>query len=244
MVSTFVGLDLLVGILTASGASRLANYSKPREVEIGFALIKASLLMQMALFLCFVALQITFHQRCVRAGVLSQNLRGVLYTLYISNLLMVARTVYRVVDVFLGLGGATHTQEVFLYVFDALPMLLNTFFLNVFFPAVFLPRSNKIFLGVDGRTERRGPGWEDKRPFLLTIVDPFDLGGLIKGNDDKTRFWDHEEDCPPVSDKDRTAPLERCERRPLWMKIVDPFHLGGLLMYWSEKKAAENGAAA
>lgn len=245
MVTTFIGLDILIEIMTAHGASRVAQYTKPESVRIGLALIKATLLLQTALFLCFVAIQVVFHRRCVRAGVLTQNLRGILYVLYISNMLLLVRNLYRIVDVFLlGSGSPTETQEGYLYIFDALPMLINTFFLNVFFPAVFLPRSNKIFLSIDGSTERRGPGWQDKRHFILTIIDPFDLGGLMKGNDNKTRFWDHEEDYPPVSVEHRTAPLEPCQNRPLWAKIIDPFHIGGFLMHWSNKKAAEGSNAA
>jgi hypothetical protein len=44
-----------------------------------------------------------------------------------------------------------------------------------------LPRSNKTFLNNEGVEERsdRG-GWEDKRPFLLTLIDPFNITGLIR----------------------------------------------------------------
>ena len=70
-------------------------------------------------------------------------------------------------------------------------MLVNSVLLNVFHPARFLPQSNKIYLARDGVTELEGPGWIDKRHFLLTIFDPFDLGGLIQGRDKKeTAFWE------------------------------------------------------
>lgn len=55
---------------------------------------------------------------------------------------------------------------------------------------MFLPRSNKVYLSKDGVTEVEGPGWVDKRPFLATVVDPFDLVGLIMGRDKTTKFWE------------------------------------------------------
>ena len=54
---------------------------------------------------------------------------------------------------------------------------------------MYLPRSNKVFLAEDGVTEVEGPGYEDKRNFLVTLADPFDIGGLIRGRD-KVRYWE------------------------------------------------------
>lgn len=73
-------------------------------------------------------------------------------------------------------------------------MVTNTFLLNVRHPMRFLPRDNKIYLAQDGVTEIQGKGYMERRNFLLTIIDPFDLVGLIKGRDMNKRFWDtHEE---------------------------------------------------
>ena len=54
----------------------------------------------------------------------------------------------------------------------------------------FLPRDNKIYLAEDGVTEVLGPGYEDKRGFLATLVDPFDLVGMAKGRNMNERFWE------------------------------------------------------
>jgi len=45
---------------------------------------------------------------------------------------------------------------------------------------------------MDGKTELEGPGAADKRPFLLTLFDPFDVVGLVKGTDAKNRFWERD----------------------------------------------------
>lgn len=70
-------------------------------------------------------------------------------------------------------------------------MFANMLMLNIWHPMRYLPNDNKIYLSKDGVTERWGPGWVDKRPFLLTLVDPFDVAGLFTKRD-KDKFWDHE----------------------------------------------------
>lgn len=68
-------------------------------------------------------------------------------------------------------------------------MLVNSVLLNWRHPAKFLPTSNKVYLGEDGVTEIDGPGYGDKRNFLVSLVDPFDLVGLVKGRD-KKKYWE------------------------------------------------------
>ncbi len=57
----------------------------------------------------------------------------------------------------------------------------------------FLPRNNRIYLAEDGVTEIEGPGYEDKRPFIVTFFDPFDIHGMLKGRNMNRRFWDTHE---------------------------------------------------
>ena len=73
-------------------------------------------------------------------------------------------------------------------------MIINSVLLNVRHPARFLPRNNKIYLAQDGVTEIEGPGYADKRPFLLTFFDPFDIAGLVKGRDKATRYWEEQQE--------------------------------------------------
>ena len=227
VVTTFVGIDFFIEVLTAVGASRLALYNKPEQVKIGLALIRASIVLQVVLFIGFVAIQATFHLRCIRAKVLSPNIRCMLYVLYASNALILVRNIYRVVDVFLGNTGYTETHEAFMYCFDALPMLFNSFLLNIIYPPALLPLSNKTYLSQDGHTERVGPGWQDQRPFLTTLLDPTDCMGLIRGEDRKNRFWEHEEEHP-IAAADATIPTRSKNR-------IDPYNIGGSLIVGSAK---------
>ena len=73
-------------------------------------------------------------------------------------------------------------------------MIINSFLLNFRHPMRFIPRDNTIYLAEDGVTEIKGPGYLDKRPFLVTFFDPFDIHGAIKGRNMIERFWEtHEE---------------------------------------------------
>ena len=232
VVSTFVGLDVVVEIVVAQGASRVARWDQAGQVEIGLNLIKASLLLQLALFCGFLALQIIVHARAQRQGIQSRNLRSILRLLYLSNALILVRNLYRTVDAFLGTASITKRYEWYEYVFDSLPMLANALLLNAFFPAVYLPRSNKVYLGSDGRTARRGPGYKDTRPFLLTLFDPFDLVGLAMGKDAKTKFWEQEAEHPVVVSV--TDEAEKGSGRSVVSKVLDPFNLGGFRASFSK----------
>ena len=149
-----------------------------------------------------------FHRRCLKAGILppknkqGKKLRSVLYLMYASSTLISIRHIYRVVDVFQGYTGYLEIHEWPLYIFDGLFMFANALMLNIFHPMRYLPTDNNIFLSQDGITELKGPGWVDKRNFLLTIFDPFDIVGFFQKRD-KERFWENENQFEKV---ELTAP--------------------------------------
>lgn len=64
---------------------------------------------------------------------------------------------------------------------DCSSQLINVLVLNIWHPTRFLPKSDTIFLNENNQEEEseRG-GWDDQRPFLVTLIDPFDIGGLIR----------------------------------------------------------------
>jgi len=147
----------------------------------------------------FVAIAVRYHRNCIKGGQLNKNLRSVLIVLYTSCTLITIRTIYRVVEYFAAASLNTSNifnispvlrHEWFFWVFESSVMLCNSVLINVFHPSRFLPPNNKIYLAEDGVTEIEGPGFEDKRPFLLTLFDPFDIVGLVLGRDKKTRYWE------------------------------------------------------
>jgi hypothetical protein len=225
--TTFLAADAVCEVLMVNGAQRLVNTRlTDHERKIGDNLVKAALILQAVLFMCFLLIGGIFHHRANKAGVLKKNLRQVLIVMYISSLIITARCAYRIAEYFLGYSGQIFRHEAYFWVFEASIMFVNTAMLNVFHPGKQLPRSNKVFVGKDGN-ELYGPGWKDNRPFIQTLADPFDIIGLVMGQDKKTKFWElSPEELEAMNEKDRIERAERFARpRPAWRKLVDPFHL-------------------
>ncbi|KAH8179516.1 RTA1 like protein [Sarocladium implicatum] len=205
VLTTFGFLSAIIECLNGWGASYSANQSlSETETGIGHALIKTSLILQIAVISCFVVLAFFFHRRCLQAGALNDKLRNSLITLYISTLLIFVRTIYRTVEYF-GMAKYRFTDpdfdpqsmspliryEVYFLLFEGTLMLLNCYMFNLRHPRRYLPRNNKIYLAQDGVTEVEGPGFKDPRPFWQTIIDPFDLTGLTKGRSNQSdKFWE------------------------------------------------------
>jgi hypothetical protein len=81
-------------------------------------------------------------------------------------------------------------NEWYFWVFEAMIMYANTTMLNFLHPMAKLPESNKIYLAKDGVTEVEGPGFQDKRPILMTFFDPFDVVGLVTRKKRHEKFWE------------------------------------------------------
>ncbi|ODH25799.1 hypothetical protein ACO22_05034 [Paracoccidioides brasiliensis] len=203
VMSTFLGLDLIVETLASSGAPLATNYGNSKtKVHIGNIMIKASIILQIPIFISFFLLVAFFHRRLHRADIRDLKIRKVLINLYLACCLVTVRNVFRAFDTFAGWGSAMGPVEAYFWCFDGVPMLIVTAMMNVYPPASCLPRSHVTYLARDGKTELSGPGWIDDRPFLVTIFDPFDIAGSIKGRDKKTAFW--EEDGVLLNERPKT----------------------------------------
>lgn len=213
ILTTFGAMSSIVEALNGNGAAYMANSSlSESKRNLGRALLKAALILQLAILVLFVFLATYFHRACKRSNLLPKNLKAVLLTLYVSSALIGVRTTYRTVEYFttanLHITSDTDPDslsvmlryEWFFWVFEAVLMVSNSFLLNARHPMRFLPRDNSIYLAEDGITEVQGPGYQDKRSFLMTLFDPFDVRGMLKGNDMNQKFWEtHSEGRAPVN---------------------------------------------
>ncbi|OAA56956.1 RTA-like protein [Niveomyces insectorum RCEF 264] len=206
VLTTFAAVSSVVEALNGNGAAYSANASLPQsKQDVGHALLKAALLLQIVVVAAFLLLAAVFQRRTRAAGIRNANLTHALATLYASEALLLARTLYRVVEYFsvadLNVAAVRDPQtlspilryEWFFYVFEATLMLCNTVLLNVRHPRHYLPATTKTYLARDGVTEITGPGYKEERHFLATLFDPFDLYGLFNGRDKKTAFWEQQE---------------------------------------------------
>ena len=205
VVTTFMGLDLAVAVLTANGGARLSS-TTASERKSATDELKAALILQVVCMVCFVCLTARYHYKVTKAGLMRPKLRRPILVLYASCTLIIIRTIYRTVEYFAASASVeliysgqlkSDSQlspllknEWFFWVFEASVMFINSSLLNTFHPMAMLPQSNKIYLDRDGVTEIEGPGIQDTRPFIMTILDPFDLVGLFKGRDKEQQFWE------------------------------------------------------
>lgn len=189
--TTFVALDAVDGIIAGNGAAYAANPKNSDSARhTGIVLVKVSLFLLIGMFLCFVALVVHFHMAARKAGVFNHKMKVIIYSLYVSNFLILLRNCFRTAAFFYPYNSTVNGREWPLYVLEIFPMLINTYLLNVYPPAKYLPANHKIYLAVDGKTELESEGMVDNRPFLVSLVDPFDIIGLITGQDNKNRFWE------------------------------------------------------
>lgn len=198
--TTFVAMGAVIEALTGNGGALVANRENTEAKQnIGKNLIKASLILQILLMVGFASVAGRFHYNCFKGKVLNTKIRRCLIVLYCSCTLITIRTIYRTVEYFTAASldytdehiSPILTSEPYFWCFEAVVMISNSVMLNVFHPSSVLPRSNKTYLAPDGVTEVKGPGYKDPRPFLATLIDPFDILGLVTGKSKGEKYWEN-----------------------------------------------------
>ncbi|KAJ5727254.1 hypothetical protein N7493_005074 [Penicillium malachiteum] len=213
----FVYVGAAVESITVAGAAKLAAAgSDLSQYKSGGILIAAGLVLQSVVECLVVTIVVTFHRRVSCAGPTPRNVKTVCYTLYGTSTFVLLRCIFRAVDAFETIGkvgcrencGPILSNEWYLYAFELGPMLIFTYWLNLLHPGRLLPREKVRFLDMDRSTERRGPGWTDHRSTLETVIDPFDLTGMRKGQPSHDEYWLRPEEwavCGDGSFADGTA---------------------------------------
>lgn len=207
----FVYIGALVESVSAAGAAKSASAGLDlSEVKSGGTLIAAGLVLQAAVEACVILIVSILYYRCKRTKMLSSNVRILCITLYGTSTLVLLRCIFRAVeafDMFATLGcqvrddcGPILSGEWYLYAFELGPMFVFTWWLNLLHPGRQLPREKNRYLDLDGKTERIGPGWIDRRSRWKTFVDPLDLGGLLRGEPSHEKYWFRAEDWPVCED--------------------------------------------
>jgi RTA1 like protein len=122
--------------LSAQGASSFFNPdSSPKSAKGARACLEASLIILLVLAVCFLGILVEFQRRCARVDVFdagkNRNARMVIYALYASGLFLLARDIFRTVQIFSASNSLVWTSEPLFWVFDAAPLLLCLLVLNV-----------------------------------------------------------------------------------------------------------------
>lgn len=106
ILTMFIGIDFLIELLVANGASKSANTSaSPAEHLAGQILVKVALILQACTFVVYFVVLAIWHRRVKRADLLTKNLRNVVWTMYASAALITIRCIYRIIELFQGWAG-------------------------------------------------------------------------------------------------------------------------------------------
>ncbi|KAI6829905.1 hypothetical protein KC332_g11634 [Hortaea werneckii] len=187
----FVFVGIVVETFTGVGAGQLAGgVPGSTQYTVGGILIGITLILQ-------GCVEITFSSLVARVCIM----------LYCTSALILIRCIFRAIENFTeylsdcGPGvyhcGYFATHEWYLYVFECVPMVIYSYWLNIQHPGRFLPLEHKRYLDLDGVTERMGPGWIDKRSKWQTFLDSFNCGGRMS---EEARFWERPEEWPVCDD--------------------------------------------
>ncbi|KAL4959822.1 RTA1 domain-containing protein [Aspergillus stella-maris] len=148
LTKIFVCGDILPFVLQGAGGGIMSSGSAS-NLKTGQWVI-VGLCVQLVFFGAFLLASIIFNIRIISAPTVesdkgthceggrrcwSYNWQGLLYTCYLVSVLILARSIYRVVEFAQGNTGYVISNEWFLYVFDACMMVCVMVLLNVFHPA-------------------------------------------------------------------------------------------------------------
>ncbi|KAJ5329390.1 hypothetical protein N7452_009780 [Penicillium brevicompactum] len=156
MTGFFVAGDVVSFLTQAAGGAIMATRNL-HTFKTGEDITMAGLGVQLVFFTFFVFTAINFHRRyrflsrttqdrtiTRRNNILhiTHSWETVLWGLYIASVLILIRSIFRLVEYSQGNGGYLISHEVFMYVFDGTLMLFAMLAMNVFHPSVILtPRT-------------------------------------------------------------------------------------------------------
>jgi hypothetical protein len=117
-------------------------------VHNGEKIVIAGLAIQILFFGFFVITCALFHRRVNKSPTepsleLGSSWRKHLHILYAANMLILIRSVFRLIEYAMGNNGYLLRHEVFLYVFDGVLMLTAMILFNAFHPSGLISRRGK-----------------------------------------------------------------------------------------------------
>ncbi|KAL2819662.1 RTA1 like protein [Aspergillus cavernicola] len=134
LTKVFTSGDVLSFLTQCAGGGMLSQAKTESKVLLGERVIIVGLFVQVLFFGGFMILSVLFHRNIHRnpttASLATDNRGGVpawktcLYVLYTVSLLIMVRSIYRVVEYIQGSEGYLQGHEAYLYVLDAALMLV------------------------------------------------------------------------------------------------------------------------
>jgi len=131
----FVIGDIISFVMQSTGGGMMAQGGE--NAQTGSEIVLIGLIIQLVFFFFFIFLTVLFHvraQKLEKTAQLKGNWKMLLKILEASSVLILIRSVYRVVEYSQGFDGYLITHEVYQYSLDALMMLLVQLLYNFAHP--------------------------------------------------------------------------------------------------------------
>jgi len=131
-----------------TGGGILAKADSSSTQNLGTHVILGGLFLQIIIFGFFVVVTMIFHRRMLTVPTILSSDPSLpwqkhLHVLYITSLLIMVRSVVRVVEFAQGFGGVIIEHEWYLYVFDALAMAAVMAVFVVWYPTQFTKNARR-----------------------------------------------------------------------------------------------------
>ncbi|KAG4411840.1 hypothetical protein IFR04_015024 [Cadophora malorum] len=153
LTKLFVGGDITSFLLQAGGGGIQAS-GTANALTTGSHLVVGGLFVQLFFFGCFIAVAVHFdivmHKLPTSRAQGAVPWRKHLLALYAASVLIMIRSVFRVIEYLQGFSGYLLSHEVYLYIFDAVLMLCVMLIFNVVHP------SEVMALLKGGKAAKRG----------------------------------------------------------------------------------------
>jgi uncharacterized membrane protein len=124
----------------------LAKAKDQSAVDLGQHIITGGLGIQVVFFGFFIVVAGIFHYRIARfpttqSQSLSIQWERYLYILYAASLLIMVRSVFRIVEYVMGQDGILLKHEIYLYIFDATLVFIMMVLFNIWHPSKIIHRA-------------------------------------------------------------------------------------------------------
>ncbi|KAF5537598.1 rta1 domain-containing protein [Fusarium mexicanum] len=151
LTKIFLVGDIVSIIAQAMGGGILSGANSSSQRNKAQAIIITGLFIQLIFFGFFIIVTIIFHRRINREPTTASlkirtPWRTLLFILYLSSGLIMARSAFRVIEYIMGEDGELMAKEAYIYSFDGLLMLAVTISFGVFHPSAIINKDRNMDL--------------------------------------------------------------------------------------------------
>ncbi|KAF4969428.1 hypothetical protein FSARC_3359 [Fusarium sarcochroum] len=146
LTKIFLLRDIISIALQGIGGGKVVNADTPESAE---NIIIGGLTVQILFFGLFVAVTGLFHFQFAkdftkRPSNFGFNWQRFLVVIYVASILILIRSLFRMIEYIEGHDGELQSKEVYVYVFDAVLMAIASIGFNIFHPSKYLNGSREV----------------------------------------------------------------------------------------------------